>query len=66
MLYRDRRDDAQTGRLIETEARLLHQALVQSMDASDLAHSEVMALHAQHVMQTEAEMAKTVMTLEWV
>nr|GEY01984.1 hypothetical protein [Tanacetum cinerariifolium] len=44
MLYKDRRDHAWTARLIETEARLSHQAWVQSMDASDLARSEVMAL----------------------
>nr|GFA22442.1 reverse transcriptase domain-containing protein [Tanacetum cinerariifolium] len=49
MLYRDRRDHARTARPMETEARLLHQAWVQSMDANDLAHSEVMALRTQVV-----------------
>nr|GEY99061.1 hypothetical protein [Tanacetum cinerariifolium] len=51
MLYRDRRDHALTARLMETEARLSHQAWVQSMDASDLARSEVMALRTQVVAQ---------------
>nr|GFB46402.1 hypothetical protein [Tanacetum cinerariifolium] len=49
MLYRDSRDYARTSRLIETEARLSRQAWVQSMDASDLARSKVMALHTQVV-----------------
>nr|GEV21797.1 putative reverse transcriptase domain-containing protein [Tanacetum cinerariifolium] len=47
MMYRDRRDRAWTARLMKTEARLSCQAWVQSMDASDLARSEVMALHTQ-------------------
>nr|GEU37397.1 hypothetical protein [Tanacetum cinerariifolium] len=51
MLYRDRRDHAWTARLMETEARLSHQAWVQSMDASDLARSEVMALSTRVVAQ---------------
>nr|GEV80280.1 hypothetical protein [Tanacetum cinerariifolium] len=48
MMYRDRRDHARTARLVETEARI---TWVQSMDASDLACSEVMALHTQVVAQ---------------
>ncbi|GJX32465.1 hypothetical protein Tco_0242320 [Tanacetum coccineum] len=44
MLRRDRRAHAHTARLMETEARLSHKAWVQSMDASDIAHSEVRAL----------------------
>nr|GEY79054.1 hypothetical protein [Tanacetum cinerariifolium] len=51
MLYRDRRNHVQTARLMETEARLSCQAWVQSMNASDLACSEVMALHTQVVAQ---------------
>nr|GEU86821.1 putative reverse transcriptase domain-containing protein [Tanacetum cinerariifolium] len=47
LLYRDRRDHAWTDRLMETEARLSHQAWVQSMDASDLVRYEVMALPTQ-------------------
>nr|GEU64001.1 hypothetical protein [Tanacetum cinerariifolium] len=43
MLRRDRRDHAQTARLMETETRLLRQAWVQSMDASDTARAEKMA-----------------------
>nr|GEV59182.1 hypothetical protein [Tanacetum cinerariifolium] len=38
---------APTARLMETEARLSCQAWVQSMDASDLARSGVIALHTQ-------------------
>nr|GEY49284.1 hypothetical protein [Tanacetum cinerariifolium] len=41
----DRRAHAHTTRLMETEARLSCEAWVQSMDASDTARSEVMALH---------------------
>ncbi|GKC40551.1 hypothetical protein Tco_1052935, partial [Tanacetum coccineum] len=37
MLRRDRRAHARTARLMETEARLSHEAWVQSMDASDTA-----------------------------
>nr|GEZ04467.1 reverse transcriptase domain-containing protein [Tanacetum cinerariifolium] len=59
MLYRERRDHARTARLKETEARLARQAWVQSMDTSD-------TTRAEHVMLTEAKIAKTVMTLEWV
>nr|GFA70512.1 hypothetical protein [Tanacetum cinerariifolium] len=44
---RDRRDHARTARLLETEAKLSRQAWVQSMDASDIARSKVMALHTQ-------------------
>nr|GEY15792.1 hypothetical protein [Tanacetum cinerariifolium] len=44
MLYKDRRDDARTTRLMETEARLSRQAWVQSMDASDIARAEVALL----------------------
>nr|GEX98807.1 putative reverse transcriptase domain-containing protein [Tanacetum cinerariifolium] len=44
MLRRDRHDHTRTARLMKTEARLLRQAWVQSMDASDTAHAEVAAL----------------------
>ncbi|GJV43537.1 putative reverse transcriptase domain-containing protein [Tanacetum coccineum] len=40
MLHRDRRAQARTARLMETEARLSRKACVQSMDASDTARSE--------------------------
>ncbi|GJZ21882.1 hypothetical protein Tco_0558921 [Tanacetum coccineum] len=42
MLRRDRHAYARTARLIETEARLSHEAWVQSMDASDIARSKIM------------------------
>ncbi|GJW98032.1 hypothetical protein Tco_0179840 [Tanacetum coccineum] len=41
---RDRRAHARTARLMETEAILSREAWVQSMDASDIARSEVRAL----------------------
>ncbi|GJT62675.1 hypothetical protein Tco_1006208 [Tanacetum coccineum] len=40
MLRRDKRAHARTARLMKTEARLSHEAWVQSMDASDTARSE--------------------------
>nr|GEY28834.1 hypothetical protein [Tanacetum cinerariifolium] len=49
MLYRDRRDHALTARLMEIEARLSRQAWVQSMDTSDLARFEIIALRTQVV-----------------
>ncbi|GKF06424.1 hypothetical protein Tco_0037092, partial [Tanacetum coccineum] len=51
MLYRDRRAHARTTRLMEAEARLSREAWGRSMDASDLARSEVMALRTQVVAQ---------------
>ncbi|GJY13477.1 hypothetical protein Tco_0382786 [Tanacetum coccineum] len=44
MLFRDRRAHAYTRHLMETEARLSREAWRRSMDASDLAHREVMSL----------------------
>nr|GEV04696.1 hypothetical protein [Tanacetum cinerariifolium] len=44
MLRRDRRAYARSARLMEREARLSREAWVQSMDASDTAHAEVMSL----------------------
>ncbi|GJU53257.1 hypothetical protein Tco_1226971 [Tanacetum coccineum] len=44
MLYRDRRAHARTGLLMEREARMSREAWGRSMDASDLARSEVMSL----------------------
>nr|GEZ46930.1 putative reverse transcriptase domain-containing protein [Tanacetum cinerariifolium] len=41
---RDRRAHARTTRLIETKARLSYEAWVQSMNASDTAHVEVISL----------------------
>nr|GFB88338.1 reverse transcriptase domain-containing protein [Tanacetum cinerariifolium] len=43
----DRRDHAQTAKLMEIEARLSRQAWVQFMNAIDLAHSEIMTLRTQ-------------------
>ncbi|GJS00238.1 putative reverse transcriptase domain-containing protein [Tanacetum coccineum] len=44
VLHRDKRAHARTARLIETMARLSHEAWVPLMDASDTARSEVRAL----------------------
>ncbi|GJW48003.1 hypothetical protein Tco_0079649 [Tanacetum coccineum] len=44
MLYRDRRAHARIGLLMEREARISREAWELSMDASDLARSEVMSL----------------------
>ncbi|GJW70312.1 hypothetical protein Tco_0127229 [Tanacetum coccineum] len=44
MLYRDRRAHARTTLLMEREARMSREAWGRSMDASDLARSEVMSL----------------------
>ncbi|GKD23833.1 hypothetical protein Tco_1225536 [Tanacetum coccineum] len=44
LLRRDRRSHARTTRLMESEARLSRQTWRRSMDASDIARSEVMAL----------------------
>ncbi|GJS97092.1 hypothetical protein Tco_0804060, partial [Tanacetum coccineum] len=51
MLVRDRHAHARTARLIEIEARMSQEAWGQSMDASDLACTEVIALHTQVVAQ---------------
>ncbi|GJX08752.1 hypothetical protein Tco_0196684, partial [Tanacetum coccineum] len=51
MLRRDRRAHARTTRLIESDARLSHKAWVQSMDASDTAHSKVRALRTTVLAQ---------------
>ncbi|GKB58964.1 hypothetical protein Tco_0915150 [Tanacetum coccineum] len=51
MLFRDRRAHAHTALLIKREARLSREAWRWSMDASDLARSEVMALCTQVVAQ---------------
>ncbi|GKB11017.1 putative reverse transcriptase domain-containing protein [Tanacetum coccineum] len=50
MLYRDRRAHARIALLMEIEARLSHEAWVQSMDASDIARFEtqVTVLQGQH------------------
>ncbi|GKE59539.1 hypothetical protein Tco_1498724, partial [Tanacetum coccineum] len=44
MLYRDRRAHARTTRLMKAEARMSQEAWGRSMDASDLARTEVMSL----------------------
>ncbi|GKF63522.1 hypothetical protein Tco_0186970, partial [Tanacetum coccineum] len=51
MLRRDRRAHACTSRLMVAEARLSREVWVRSMDASDLACSEVMALRTQVLAQ---------------
>ncbi|GKD85031.1 hypothetical protein Tco_1356185 [Tanacetum coccineum] len=49
MLFRDRRAHAHTALLIEREARISCEAWRRSMDTSDLAGFEVMALRTQVV-----------------
>ncbi|GJW41311.1 hypothetical protein Tco_0067156 [Tanacetum coccineum] len=51
MLVKDRRAHARTARLIEIKARMSREAWGRSMDASDLACTEVMALRTQVVAQ---------------
>ncbi|GKC48582.1 hypothetical protein Tco_1071327 [Tanacetum coccineum] len=51
LLHRDRRSHARTARLIESEARAAREAWVQSMDASDMARSEVRALRTTVLAQ---------------
>ncbi|GJS67883.1 hypothetical protein Tco_0682448 [Tanacetum coccineum] len=66
MLYRDRRAHARTALLMEREARMSREAWGRSMDASDLARSEVMSLRTtvlgQQVVITELlkKMAPTI------
>ncbi|GJR49637.1 hypothetical protein Tco_1400158 [Tanacetum coccineum] len=61
MLYRDRRAHARTCLLMEREARMSREAWGRSMDASDLAHLEVMSLRTtvlgQQVVITELQAA---------
>ncbi|GJT48335.1 hypothetical protein Tco_0974492 [Tanacetum coccineum] len=61
MLYRDRRAHARITLLMEREARMSREAWGRSMDASDLARSEVMSLHTtvlgQQAMITELQAA---------
>ncbi|GKE36647.1 hypothetical protein Tco_1460052 [Tanacetum coccineum] len=51
MLYRDRRAHVRTAKLMEAEARMSREAWGRSMDATDLAHAEVMSLRTQVVVQ---------------
>ncbi|GJY13088.1 hypothetical protein Tco_0382397 [Tanacetum coccineum] len=51
LLHRDRRSHAYTARVMENEARLSHEAWVQSMDASDTTRSEVRALRTTMLAQ---------------
>nr|GEV53748.1 putative reverse transcriptase domain-containing protein [Tanacetum cinerariifolium] len=51
MLHKDRRAHARIARLMEIEARLSHEAWVQSMDASDTARTEVMSLRTTVLAQ---------------
>nr|GEX95259.1 hypothetical protein [Tanacetum cinerariifolium] len=55
MLHRDKCDHARTARLLETEARLSRQAWVQSMDASDTAHAEELALMYARMFLKESD-----------
>ncbi|GJU88911.1 hypothetical protein Tco_1301334, partial [Tanacetum coccineum] len=48
---RDRHAYARTARLMEAEARMSQEAWGGSMDASDLAHAEVMSLHRRRQKQ---------------
>ncbi|GKF51319.1 hypothetical protein Tco_0147786, partial [Tanacetum coccineum] len=61
ILFRDRRAHAHTARLMEAEARMSQEAWGRSMDASDLARTEVMSLRttvlAQQSMITELQAA---------
>ncbi|GJW75272.1 hypothetical protein Tco_0134642 [Tanacetum coccineum] len=50
-MTRDRRAHARTARLMETEARMSREAWGRSMDASDLAHAEVMSLRTTVLAQ---------------
>ncbi|GKE16402.1 hypothetical protein Tco_1423979, partial [Tanacetum coccineum] len=59
MLRRDRRAYSRTARLMETEARLSREAWVQSMDASDTAHSEVRAQRTTVLAQTQQTQVTT-------
>ncbi|GKF85017.1 hypothetical protein Tco_0249915, partial [Tanacetum coccineum] len=47
----DRRAHARIARLIETKARMSREAWGRSMDASDLAHAEVMSLRTTMLAQ---------------
>ncbi|GJT31125.1 hypothetical protein Tco_0911400, partial [Tanacetum coccineum] len=49
--HADRRAYARTARLIETKARMSREAWGRSMDASDLAHAEVMSLRTTVLAQ---------------
>ncbi|GKE17865.1 hypothetical protein Tco_1425442, partial [Tanacetum coccineum] len=51
MLFRDRHAHACTARLMETEARMSREAWGRSMDASDLARTEVMSLRTTILAQ---------------
>ncbi|GKG30566.1 hypothetical protein Tco_0423054, partial [Tanacetum coccineum] len=51
MLFRDRRAHTRIARLMEIKARMSREAWGLSMDASDLACTEVMALRTQVVAQ---------------
>ncbi|GJZ19145.1 hypothetical protein Tco_0555735 [Tanacetum coccineum] len=61
MLYKDRRAHARTGLLMEREAKMSREAWGRSMDASDLAHLEVMSLRTtvlgQQAVITELQAA---------
>nr|GEU94835.1 hypothetical protein [Tanacetum cinerariifolium] len=51
LLHRDRRFHARTARLMESEAKVAREALVQAMDASDTARYEVRALQTTVLAQ---------------
>ncbi|GJW35733.1 hypothetical protein Tco_0058653 [Tanacetum coccineum] len=51
MMYRDRRAHARTARLMEAKSRMSREAWGRSINASALAHAEVMSLRTQVVAQ---------------
>ncbi|GKA54948.1 reverse transcriptase domain-containing protein [Tanacetum coccineum] len=55
MLFRDRRAHARTARLRETEAGMSREAWGRSIDASDIAHAEVMSLRTTVLAQQSQE-----------
>ncbi|GJY22103.1 hypothetical protein Tco_0394669 [Tanacetum coccineum] len=68
MLYRDRRAHARTALLMEREARMSREAWGRSMDASDLARSDVMSLRTtvlgQQAVITELRQAQFIEALK--
>ncbi|GJV47680.1 hypothetical protein Tco_1437892 [Tanacetum coccineum] len=58
MLYRDRRVHARTALLMEREARMSREAWGRSMDASDLAHLEVISLRTTVLGQQATQMTE--------
>nr|GEW19812.1 putative reverse transcriptase domain-containing protein [Tanacetum cinerariifolium] len=57
-IRRDRRSYAYTARLMKSEARLSHEAWAQSMDASDTARAEELALMCARMFPKESDKIK--------